>query len=113
MPRSVDVEGSSIDVPPVNDVAMGLLIEAGVVLASSLELPTTMGQVAQLTVPRLADLCVIDLCDEDGSIRDVAVAAADETIPGALEALRARHPLDPRGEHPVARVIRSGEPELL
>jgi PAS domain S-box-containing protein len=72
-----------------------------------------MGQVAQLTVPRLADVCVIDLLDEDGSIRDVAVAAADERIARDLEELRSRHQLDPNGEHPVARVIRSGEPVLL
>ena len=37
---------------------------------------------------------------------------ADPAIAPALESLRARHPLDPGGEHPVARVIRSGEPEL-
>ena len=92
---------------------IGLLLEAGAVLATSLELTTTMGQVARLTVPQLADLCVIDLRDEDGSIRDVAVVAADQKIARELEELRAKHQLDPDGEHPVARVIRSGEPELL
>ncbi|HEY7933794.1 MAG TPA: SpoIIE family protein phosphatase [Solirubrobacteraceae bacterium] len=92
---------------------MDLLVEAGAVLASSLDLATTMGQVARLTVPGLADLCVIDLRDDDGSIRDVAVAARSESIPGDLEELRRRYPLDPAGGHPVARVIRSGEPVLL
>jgi PAS domain S-box-containing protein len=95
-----------------HDVAIELLVEAGAVLASSLELTTTMSQVAQLTVPRLADLCVIDLRNEDGSITEVAVAASDPAIGPALESLRARYPLDPDGEHPVARVIRTGEPEL-
>lgn len=92
---------------------MSLLIEAGAVLATSLDQATTMSQIAQLTVPRLADLCVIDLGDEDSAIRDVAVAATDPAIPPALEELRARFPLDPRGDHPVARVIASGEPMLL
>jgi PAS domain S-box-containing protein len=92
---------------------MDLLIEAGVVLAGSLDPTTTMGRVARLTVPRLADLCVIDLRDEDGSIRDVAVEAADEAIARELVQLRIRFPLSPDGEHPVARVIRSGEPMLL
>jgi serine phosphatase RsbU (regulator of sigma subunit) len=64
-------------------------------------------------VPRLADLCVIDLRDEDGSIRDVAVASAEDGLDRELEELRANYPLDPQGEHPVARVIRSGEPVLL
>jgi PAS domain S-box-containing protein len=98
---------------PRHDIAMDLLVEAGAVLATSLDLTTTMEQVARLTVPRAADLCVIDLNDEDGVIRDVAVAAADPMIGRDLEALRRRYPLDPDGQHPVARVIRSGEAVLL
>jgi PAS domain S-box-containing protein len=93
--------------------AIDLLVEAGAVLATSLDLATTMGQVAKLTVPALADLCVIDLRDDDGSIRDVAVVAADERTARELEDLRARFQLDPEGAHPVAHVIRSGEPVLL
>jgi PAS domain S-box-containing protein len=97
---------------PPGEVGVELLVEAGAVLASSLDPTTTMNQVARLIVPRLADLCVIDLRHEDGSIAEVAVASADPTIGPALERLRVRHPLNPDGEHPVARVIRSGEPEL-
>ena len=95
------------------DVRVELLVEAGAVMASSLDPTTTMNQVARLTVPRIADLCVIDLREGQDSIREVAVAASDSQIAVALEALRRRHPLDPDGEHPVARVIRSGEPVLL
>ena len=105
---------SSTQAEPVSDAAVSLLVEAGAVLASSLDPTTTMGQVARLTVPRLADLCVIDLLDDDGSIRDVAVAASrpgDRT--SSSSGCAATYPLDPEGEHPVARVIRSGEPELL
>jgi PAS domain S-box-containing protein len=92
---------------------MGLLIEAGGVLASSLDIATTLGQIAHLGVPDLADLCVIDLLAEDGSIEEVAVACSDEQLGRELEELRLRYPLDPAGEHPVARVIRDGEPVLL
>jgi serine phosphatase RsbU (regulator of sigma subunit) len=113
MPKPPEGQPPSIDAQPVGEVAMGLLIDAGVVMASSLDLATTMEQVAQLTVPRLADLCVIDLLDEDGSIRDVAVACADGRLARELEELRASFPLDPQGEHPVAEVIRSGDPVLL
>ena len=93
--------------------AIDLLVEAGAVLANSLDPSTTMREVAKLTVPQLADLCVIDLRDDDGSIRDVAVVAANEGTARDLEDLRARYQLDPEGTHPVARVIRSGEPVLL
>src|SRR5450759_1888480 len=113
MPEPQEGKPISVNAHPVGDVAMSLLIEAGAVLASSLDPTTTMGQVARLTVPRLADLCVIDLRDEDGAIRDVAVSSADDALARELEELRANYPLDPQGEHPVAHVIRSGEPVLL
>jgi PAS domain S-box-containing protein len=93
--------------------AVELLVEAGAALAGSLDPRTTMREVAKLTVPRLADLCVIDLLDEQGRINDVAVVATDAQVAHGLEELRAHSPLDPNGEHPVARVIRSGQPELL
>jgi PAS domain S-box-containing protein len=93
--------------------AVELLVEAGAVIASSLDLAETMQRVANLTVPRLADLCAIDLLDEDGTITEVAVASAEPGLAPALERLRRRNPLDLDGAHPVARVIRSGEGELL
>jgi PAS domain S-box-containing protein len=94
-------------------VAVELLLEAGVVLAESLDLATTLGRIADLTIPRLADLCVIDLLDADGSITQMAVASTDQSVAQDLRNLRERQQLDPGGEHPVARVIRSGEPERL
>jgi PAS domain S-box-containing protein len=97
----------------VTRVGTDLLVQAGAVLASSLDVPTTMNQVARLIVPQLGDLCVIDMQDEDGSIREVAVVAADETLARALEDLRTRFPVTPDSEHPVARVMRGGEPLLL
>ncbi|HEY7967102.1 MAG TPA: SpoIIE family protein phosphatase [Solirubrobacteraceae bacterium] len=93
--------------------ATDLLVEAGAVLASSLDPQVTMRQVASLTVPRLGDLCVIDLRDESGGIRDVAVVATDPAVEAGLVALRERNPVDPREQHPVASTIRSGEPILL
>jgi PAS domain S-box-containing protein len=91
---------------------MALLVEAGAVLATSLDPRTTMAQVASLTVPTLADLCTIDLLARDGTITEAAVVASQPGIAQELEALRDSNPLDPEGQHPVARVIRSGEPEL-
>jgi PAS domain S-box-containing protein len=97
----------------MDERAVQLLLDAGIVLAESLDLQRTLGRVARLTVPHLADLCVIDLRDEDGSIKKMAVASADEAVARKLDEVRERRQVDPDGEHPVARVIRSGEPELL
>jgi PAS domain S-box-containing protein len=99
--------------PSASGKTASLLIEAGAVLATSLDPATTMRQVAELTVPEIADLCIIDLCDEEGQIREVAVVCSDEGIARELEQLRRLHPISGDGEHPVAQVIRSGEPQLL
>jgi serine phosphatase RsbU (regulator of sigma subunit) len=104
---------SGTDANRSDGLAIDLLLEAGPLLASSLDPTTTMSQIAALTVPRMADLCVIDLLDEDGSIRDVAVSASKPGLAEGLERLRAQYPLDAAGEHPVAQVLRSGEPLLL
>ena len=73
------------------DVARGrltLLADASRILASSLDVDTTLKHIATLTVPRLADICVIDLVNEAGEIRRVVI----ETGPGA----RTRHLRDRR-----------------
>src|SRR5205085_9414108 len=45
------------------------LAEASSTLASSLEYPTTLENVARLAVPRFADWCAVDVVDDDGAIR--------------------------------------------
>jgi PAS domain S-box-containing protein len=51
-----------------------LLSSASVELASSLDYETTLHRVARLAVPVLADCCAVDLLDEDGTLRQIAVA---------------------------------------
>jgi signal transduction histidine kinase len=90
------------------------LAEAGEILAGSLDYETTLASVARLSVPRVADSCVVYLVDEDERVRRLAAAHRD---PEREEVLRAS--LEPRalapGElsAPVGRALRSGEPELL
>jgi signal transduction histidine kinase len=43
-----------------------LLARAGLALASSLDYRATVTRLAQLVVPALADLCIVELSDEDG-----------------------------------------------
>lgn len=90
--------------------AKDLLISASAAFDASLDPLQTMRTVAGTAVPQLADLCVIDLLREDGTIGDAVVAAVDERLTRRLEELRAREPLDVGGSHPVARALRSTEP---
>jgi PAS domain S-box-containing protein len=93
---------------------LAFLAHAGLMLDVSLDLEETMRRLAGLTVPELAELAVIDLQDDDGSIRGGVVAtASDPRDATLLEQMRHDHPLDPDGEHPVAQVLRSGHAMLL
>src|SRR5215210_2339239 len=56
---------------------LGFLAEASNVLAGSLELEETLCNLAGLLVPRLADLCMVWMADEDGELREVAVTQAE------------------------------------
>jgi signal transduction histidine kinase len=53
------------------------LAEASRVLASSLDFETTLQSVAHLALPRLGDWCIVDVVDDEGQERPVAVASVD------------------------------------
>jgi PAS domain S-box-containing protein len=93
--------------------AQDLLAAASAAFDSSLDPFETMKTIARTAVPRLAELCVIDLIREDGTIGDSVVEAVDAEVTPRLQALRAREPLDLNGSHPVARALRSREPVLV
>jgi PAS domain S-box-containing protein len=93
--------------------AQDLLAAASAAFDSSLDPFETMRTIARTAVPRLAELCVIDLIREDGTIGDSVVEAVDVDVTPRLQALRAREPLDLNGTHPVARALRSREPVVV
>jgi PAS domain S-box-containing protein len=55
------------------------LVEASRVLAGSLDYSSTLKNVADLAVPRLADWCVIDMVGEDGELLRLAIANPDRS----------------------------------
>ncbi|HEX4733379.1 MAG TPA: SpoIIE family protein phosphatase [Thermoleophilaceae bacterium] len=93
---------------------LAFLAHAGLMIDVSLDLDETLRRLVGLTVPELAELAVIDLLGEGGSIRGaVAAAGSDRERALALEQIRREHPLDPAGSHPVAQVLRTGNSMLL
>src|SRR5262245_64103621 len=92
---------------------MTFLAEASELLASSLDYNRTLGRLAQLCVPRLADWCAIDILGQSGEIERLAVAHQDpEKVRWARE-LQERSQPDPESPRGVANVMRKGEPEFL
>jgi GAF domain-containing protein len=64
---------------------LGFLAEASVILSSSLDPDELLERIAELCVPALADLCFVDLLDDDGSLVE---AAARATTAEGLDAAR-------------------------
>jgi serine phosphatase RsbU (regulator of sigma subunit) len=89
------------------------LVRAGEILSESMDYEETLQNVAAIAVPELADWCGVSLLDEDGSIRQVAVAHADPAkVTLALE-LNERYPPDPDAPTGTPNVIRTGQTEVI
>jgi PAS domain S-box-containing protein len=88
------------------------LAQAGAILASTLDYEMTLSSVAGLTVPDLADWCVVYIRDEGGAVRRIEVAHADPAKRELLHELLL-YPLDPRTPHPVFPVFETGEAEVM
>ncbi|HYO77728.1 MAG TPA: ATP-binding protein, partial [Thermoanaerobaculia bacterium] len=92
------------------DDNLRFLAAASDLLASSLDYETTLGTVARLAVPEVSDWCAVDIADENGSYRRLAVAHVDPEKVELAHDLRRRFPSDPEHDT-VARVIRTGRSE--
>ena len=86
--------------------------EAGNLLASSLDYETTLKNVARLSIPNFADWCAVELLEEHGHIKVVAVEHADPAKVEFAWRLRERYPHSAQAERGVPQVLRSGRAEL-
>ena len=88
------------------------LAEAGELLSSSLDYEHTLGTLASLAIPVLADVCIVDVV-EDRVLRRVGLASVREDKRALMEELRGRFPPTVSSPQPAGRVLREGKPELL
>ena len=93
--------------------ALRFLSRASTILSSSLDYRETLASVARLAVPRLADWCVVDVVEEDGTLRRLAAEHEDPEKLALASELQERYPPDPDAPYGVHHVIRTGEPELV
>jgi PAS domain S-box-containing protein len=89
------------------------LAETGAALASSLDYEATLQTVAHLAVPQIADWCAVDLIDDDGRVRRLAVVHVDPEKVEMARSLQER--FDDGGTAPgsIARVIRTATSFLM
>ncbi|EPX64496.1 hypothetical protein D187_004585 [Cystobacter fuscus DSM 2262] len=85
------------------------LAEASALLGSTLEAEATLQQVARLAVPTLADWCCVDMLEEDGSLRRLAVSHTDPAKVRLAWEIARRYALNLKARYGVPHVLRTGE----
>ncbi|HEV2473113.1 MAG TPA: histidine kinase dimerization/phosphoacceptor domain -containing protein [Chthonomonadales bacterium] len=88
------------------------LAEASTTLDASLDYRSTLRNIAELTIPLLADWCVIDLLEEGDLLRRLVVAHTDRARAEAALNLGARYPADRDAPMGPARVASTGQAEI-
>jgi PAS domain S-box-containing protein len=87
------------------------LVQAGLVLASSLDYQQTLTSVARLAVPNFADWAAVDVLDEQGMLERVSVTHSDPEKVKIAYDLHRRYP--PREEDGASRAMRTGKPMMV
>ncbi len=89
------------------------LAGATTILGASLDYETTLKNVANLIVPRLADWCTIDLAGPGGTSSQLALAHIDAAKVKQARELQRRFPPLPDTSRGLPRVLRTGQSELV
>jgi PAS domain S-box-containing protein len=88
------------------------LADASRMLGSSLDVRTTLANLARLSIRSLADYAIVYLLGPDGSVQATEAVHGDPVRAAALDRLVSEYPLDTRGQHPLALVLRTGQSGL-
>lgn len=88
-----------------------LMLEVSTVLNSSLDYEATFRTLAGMMVPRFADWCAVEVGDA-GAIRPIAIAHSDPAKVAFVAELQRRFPARIDDRDGVAKVLRTGQPEL-
>jgi len=89
------------------------LAEASRVLASSLNYEATLNSVAQLAIPTIADWCLVDVLNEDGTLQRLAVVHLDSAKVAQAWELNQCYPPPPHALYGPAHAVRTRSPELI
>jgi PAS domain S-box-containing protein len=87
------------------------LADVSSALASSLDYRRTLPRVARLSLPRVADACLVYMLQEDGSVARLAMEHA-EPAHQSIGERAAEFRIDPAAPEGVPKVLRSGRSEL-
>ena len=111
--RDITVRRRAEDERARREREYAFLARAGTLLENSLDFQTTVEQVIRLAVPEIADWGFVELVQEDGSVKRVAMAHSDPEKEALVRDFDERYPVNPDAPEGSAKVIRTGEPELI
>src|SRR5437879_6372801 len=89
--------------------SLALIAEASERLSQSLDYERILHELAGMAVPRVADHAIVDVVEEGGVIRRLAVVSTDDEVAAGLE----RYPPAIDGTNPIAVAIREGRPRIF
>jgi PAS domain S-box-containing protein len=89
------------------------LADASAALAGLVDYESTLQKVARLAVPEFADWCAVDMLDESGNLRRLAVAHVDPSKVELAHELHRRYPADPASGQGVWNILRTGKSEII
>jgi signal transduction histidine kinase/PAS domain-containing protein/ActR/RegA family two-component response regulator len=89
------------------------IAQASAELSELVDTEETLRRIAHLAVPHFADWCAVDLLDEQGGLKRVAVAHADPEKVALGYELYECFPPDPAEQAGVWQIIRSGKADLV
>jgi PAS domain S-box-containing protein len=92
---------------------LALLAAAGPSLSASLDYEETLEGITRLLVPELADWCLLDIVEDNGSVNQLAAAHAEEEKEDLLRRLREHRQFGEGDPGSTAEVIRTGQSVLL
>jgi PAS domain S-box-containing protein len=90
-------------------VRADFLAHAGSILDASLDYEETLGAVAQIAIPEVADWCAVSVLDDAGVLQQVATAHVDDAQRELGRELTRRFPPDPDSPSGTYGVARSGK----
>jgi PAS domain S-box-containing protein len=89
------------------------LADVAAVLSRSLDYEETLTTVARLAVPEIADWCAVDIVNQAGDVKRLAVAHVDPAKVQYARELQQKYPPDPNATEGVHEVIRTERPVLV
>jgi PAS domain S-box-containing protein len=89
---------------------LAFLAEASTLLASTLGYNDALERLGRLAVTLIADICLIDILDDEGVVRRSVAVHADPSKQDLTSLLKDRYPPQIGGPHPAVGVMRTGKP---